>query len=266
MLRVMPNDDPYASPLHYDLEYADHLEDIPYYIGLAQRVGGPVLELGCGNGRITLAIAQSGVEVHGVDANPGMLADLERKRHAQPDAVRSRLHVERGDFRQLSGPPRYPLVILPFNTIHHCRDHRDVLALLRGVREVLLPGGRFAFDMYLPFPELYARDPAQRYGERTFIDPRDGETIASWEQSAWDPLTQIHHVHYVYDRGDGAPHEVHLDLRMFYPQELRALLDWAGFEVIAEASDFHGRALNAHATKWVLVTAPRDDAARAGPV
>jgi len=252
----MADDDPYRSPFHYDLEYADYDDDVPWYVDLARRAGGPVLELGCGTGRLTLPMAQAGATVHGVDASADMLTGLEAKLRGQPDAVRWRVRHERRDFRTIEGPARYPLVLLPFNTIHHCRDTADVKDVFGAIRRVLLPGGTFAMDCYLPWPELYARDPDQRYGERTWIDSRSGVPIDSWEQSSWDPVAQIHHVTYVYVPRGGQPHEVHLNLRMFYPQELRAAIAEAGWTIRHEAGDFRGKPLAPDATKLVLLLSP----------
>jgi SAM-dependent methyltransferase len=249
--------DPYDSPLHYDLEYVDQVADIRWYVELARRHGGPLLELGCGNGRITLPIARSGVEIHGVDRSRPMLDSLEDKLRSQPVSVRSLVHVEQADFLKLRGPARFPLVILPFNTIHHCATHRDVLSLLDGVRKVLLPGGTFALDFYLPAPELYGRDPKVRYGERTFTDPRTGAEITSWEQSGYDALGQVHNVRYIYRHANGKVHEVHLPLRVFFPQELRALLDWGGFAVSEEYAGFDRSPLRDDSSKWVMLLEPQ---------
>ena len=257
MLRVMSEEDPYSSPLHYDLEYRDKTEDIAWYVSLARSLGGPVLELGCGNGRITLEIARAGVEVHGIDNHPKMLQDLERKLRAAPEEVRLRVRYDRGDFLKLRGPARHPLVILPFNTIHHCHHHRDVLRLLSGVRSCLRPKGLFALDMYRPYPELYQRDPEERYCECDFTHPHTGAQIHSWEQSWYDPETQIHHVKYVYVNEDGTRHEVNLPLRVFYPKEFEALIDVGGFHVVAEYGDFHNGQVGPNSAKWVLVLLPR---------
>jgi SAM-dependent methyltransferase len=253
MLRSMSEHDPYRSPFHYDLEYADYTEDIDWYVDLARKAGGTVLELGCGTGRITLALAEAGATVHGVDENAAMLRALEQKLRGLPDVVRWRVRHEQRDFRTLEGPPRYPLVLLPFNTIHHCRDGADATAVFEAVGRVLLPGGRFALDCYLPWPELYARDPDQRYAERTWLDPRSGVPIDSWEQSRWDPDSSVHHVIYTYQARGQDPHVVHLDLRMFPLDELRALIEAAGWRIVHEASDFTGAAMAPESTKCVLV-------------
>jgi SAM-dependent methyltransferase len=215
-----------------------------------------VLELGCGTGRLTVPLAASGATVHGIDDNEAMLEALEHKLRGHPPAVRWRVRHERRDFRTLEGPPRFPLVLLPFNTVHHCRDGADVKAVLDAIRRVLQPTGRFGMDCYLPWPELYARDPSQRYGQRTWIDPRTRTPIESWEESWWDPAAQIHHVTYVYQPQTGPAHVVNLDLRMFWPDELRGLIAASGWTIEHEASDFHGKPLAPDSTKLVLVLRP----------
>jgi len=257
MLGAMSGEDPYRSPLHYDLEYRDKTEDIAWYVGLARSLGGPVLELGCGNGRITLEIARAGIEIHGLDNNVHMLQDLERKLQAAPEEVREKVHYDRGDFLELRGPARHPLVILPFNAVHHCHHHRDVLRLLTGVRSRLRPRGLFALDMYRPYPELHQRDPDEHYCECDFTHPHTGAQIHSWEQSWYDAENQVHHVKYVYENEDGSRHEVDLPLRVFYPKEFEALLDWAGFDVAAEYGNFDGGKVGGKSAKWVLVLRPR---------
>lgn len=253
----MPTDDLYADPALYDLEYAHQAEDVVHYLRLAARTAGPILELGCGNGRITVPLARAGCRVHGVDTSADMLDDLRRKLAVEDEALRGRITLSREDFRRLEVAGTYGLVLLPFNALHHCMTHHDVLDLLRGVRDRLAPDGRLALDLYLPDPTLYARDPGQRYEPRDFVDPRTGGRLQSWESGWYDVLQQIHHVRYIYRAGDGPERTVGIDLRMFYPQELRALLDWAGFEILSEAEDFDGHPLRAESLKWVLTLRAR---------
>jgi SAM-dependent methyltransferase len=249
--------DPYRNPGLYDLEYADLAEDVAWYRAIGARRGGPVLELGVGNGRIAIPLARDGVEVHGVDRSADMLSDLARKLADEPPDVRARVRVAMKDFRALEGPPRYGTVYLPFNAIHHLDGHRDVLELFEAVRRVLLPDGRFFLDCYLPDPELFGRDASARYGETEFSDPGSGERITSWEQSWYDPLEQIHHVVYTYQYPDGQAETVRLDLRVFYPRELLALVDLGGFDVVDAFGGFAREPIRASTTKWVAELAPR---------
>jgi len=249
--------DLYTDPSLYDLEYAHQAEDVVFYVQQARACQGPVLELGCGNGRIALPLARAGVHVHGVDRSSDMLADLARKVEGEPAPVQRHITWSQGDFAHLHVSGRYPLVLLPFNAIHHCHSHRDVLGLLRGVRERLAPDGRLILDLYLPDPSLYQREPGQRYEPRDFIDPRTGTHLRSWESGWYDPLTQIHHVRYIYRDAGGHERTVAIDMRMFYPQELRALIEWGGFVIRHQAEDFEGTELQPTSLKWVLELAPR---------
>ncbi len=250
---IAGDDDPYGLGPLYDLEYVNHTEDLRHYTDLAIESDGPVLELGCGTGRLLLSIAAMGFAVHGVDRSATMLAQLDEKLARQGAGIRSRVTFGRGDFQTWTPNRQYPLVLLPFNAIHHCRHRDEMVAMLGVVRRALAPGGIFALDCYLPDLELYDRDPDQRFEERIFEDPRTGARLRSWEQGWWDTKTQIHHVVYVYCHEDGREERAHLQFSMYELDELRATFTEAGFEIVNEASDFSGGALLADSLKWVGV-------------
>lgn len=258
-----PDDDPYDLPDLYDLEYRDHTEDLAWYGALASRVGGPVLELACGTGRLTLALARAGHEVHGVDLSEPMLRRLDRKLSAEPPEVRARVHTTRGDFRTWRGPRRHRLVLLPFNALHHCRDESELRAVFATCAAATSPGGLLAFDAYLADLDLYDRDPDERVEPRTFEHPDTGERIESWEQGWWEPEDRTYHVLYVYQRADGRRHRSHLQLRMFELDTIRDAARAAGFTIAHEACDFEGAPLGPDALKYVAV-ARRDAGSRPG--
>jgi len=129
--------------------------------------------------------------------------------------------------------------------------------VFNGVRQSLQPGGLFAMDCYLPDPTLYQRDPDRRYEQRHFIDPRTGGALTSWEQGHYDPLTQVHSVIYIYRDHLGVETHAQIDLRMFYPQELAALLDWANFEIVDQWSEFDRTPVEPNSLKLVWLLRPR---------
>src|SRR5262245_29895894 len=106
----------YEDPAYYTQAYKARLEDIRYYVGLAVANGGPILEYGCGNGRITLPIARAGVRVTGVDLSAPMLDDLRARLAAEPNSTRDLVRLKQGDMRELRLRERFPLVFCPFNT------------------------------------------------------------------------------------------------------------------------------------------------------
>lgn len=254
------DEDPYRDAVLYDLEYAGHEEDCRHYAALAKASGGPVLELGCGTGRLSVAMARTGVRVDGLDLSPSMLAGLDRRLTAASESVRERVRAWQADFRDVAHPPTqpgaYPLVVWPFNALHHCQGPEEIRQVLDGVRQVLAPGGRLAVDCYLPAIELYDRDPAERIEERDFVRPDTGEVLTSWEQGWWDPERRVHHVRYVYRRADGTEHHTQLQLRMYPLSELLALFREAGWTLLRQAQDFEGAPVQEGALKWVGLLEP----------
>ena len=69
----------YSDPEIYDLENSDFEPDGPFILALAKKLGGAMLELGCGTGRVTIPLAQNGVEIVGLDIVPGMVERARQK-------------------------------------------------------------------------------------------------------------------------------------------------------------------------------------------
>lgn len=259
--------DPYDDALLYDLEYADHVEDIAFYVDRARNAAGRVLELGCGTGRLTVPIARAGVDVVGVDRSQPMLDALHARLAREAPAVRARLRASCADYATVdpdavgpsAGPDRFRAVIWPFNALHHCRDEAAVDAMLVRISGWLGGGGRVALDCYLPDRELYDRDPEGRFEHRTFAHPVTGVTLDSWEQGWWDEAAKVHHVVYVYRWPDGTERRTHLQLRMFELLELYRMFDRGGWRIVREASDFTGRPVVTGALKWVGVLARKGE-------
>lgn len=114
----MPNDGNLyrAGARFYDLDPRDNVtHDLPFYLEYAAHADGPVLELGCGTGRVALTLARAGHSVTGLDLSNTML-DLFREKHAReaPD-VRDRLRIVHGHMADFRLDERFALVIMPYN-------------------------------------------------------------------------------------------------------------------------------------------------------
>ena len=131
----------------YDAVYA-HIRDgtdDTFYLDRMVEAGGPVLEIGCGTGRLLRRALGRGVDAWGVDASPAMVA---RCRAQLPSAQQARVVV--ADAVSLRLDRRFALVTAPFRVLSHVSAVEDQLRLLAAVREHLLPGGAFVFDLYVP--------------------------------------------------------------------------------------------------------------------
>jgi SAM-dependent methyltransferase len=135
----------------YDPWSVSVTEDVQFYVDLAVGSGGPVLELGVGTGRIAVPTAVAGVPVIGVDSSAGML-EVCRER-GELAGVADLLDLRLGDLREPPVGERVPLVTSPFRSFLHLADDEQRLAALRAARELLLPGGRLAFDVFQPSRE-----------------------------------------------------------------------------------------------------------------
>lgn len=249
----MAVNDPYDDAGLYDLEYADMVEDLAWYVDRARAARGPVLELGCGTGRLTLPIARAGVPVLGVDRAGAMLDRLREKLAGEAPGVRARVTTRLADWLGAEPPAPVSGILWPFNALHHSPDADAIVQVLQRATGWCTPEARLSLDCYLPDRELYSRDPDERYELRTFTDPRTGEPLESWEQGWWDEQARIHHVIYVYRRRDGTETRTHLKLRMFELDELNAAFRAGGWALERACGDFRGTPLGPRALKWVGV-------------
>jgi SAM-dependent methyltransferase len=161
----------------YDPWSASVTEDISFYVDEALASGGPVVELGVGTGRVAIPTALAGIDVIGVDSSEGMLAVCAE--HARQAGVSERLHLRQGDLRAPPVTERVQLVTCPFRAFLHLASDEDRLQALGAVRELLMPGGRFVFDIFEPSPEDIAETDGRWIEREPGIEER-----ADWDLEA----------------------------------------------------------------------------------
>lgn len=139
----------------YDLDMAANNpgRDIAIYAELARRTCGPVLELGCGTGRISLVLAGTGVSVVGLDSSAGMLRGFRWKRRTSRGEVRRHTQIVHADMRDFELEQRFRLVICAFSAFTYLTADDDVRRCLDCVRRHLQPDGLFALDVFIPAME-----------------------------------------------------------------------------------------------------------------
>lgn len=133
--------EPYGTENIYELT-GGFPDDIPFYLELARGCGGPVLELGCGTGRVLLPLAAEGFEVTGIDRSPAMLGAARDR--LQAAGLKAALHE--GDMRDFDLPQRFSLIIIPYCSVIYLLEEEDRRRSLRAVRRHLATGGLLAFD------------------------------------------------------------------------------------------------------------------------
>jgi SAM-dependent methyltransferase len=238
----------YESPRDYEALFNPGLQDLPFYLAVASQAAGPVLDLGCGTGRLLWPLRQAGIQVEGLDASEPMLEACREEGHRQ--GLAAPLH--RADWRRFQLGRQFAAVFLPFNGLQHLLTAQDLAQFFERLRAHLLPGGLFAFDLHLPQVALLARDPSERFGVEEGPTTADGQRVIA-EQSRYDPLTQVWTQTWTLANGQGDTRELSLELRQFFPEELRALLQREGFQVTQRWAGFAQEALSTSSLRQVLL-------------
>lgn len=260
----------YRDGRHYDALNSFLVADIPFYVEEARRasqvidvppyrkergkVGHPVLELACGTGRLTIPIAQSGVEIVGLDLSPSMLA------HARTKAEAAGVKIEfvEGDCREFDLGRKFALIFMAFNSMQHLHDYESLAPLFRNVRKHLAEGGRFVFDVFNPKISILARAAGERHLERAYQDPEGKGTMTFENSMVYDDAAQVSHIQcYFVRRGpDGEELDVRVEqlhLRSFFPQELDLLVRSQGFEIVEKFGNFERKPFASGEPKQVVV-------------
>ena len=226
----------------YDAENADMVEDLGLYDELAAEYGDPILDVGCGTGRVMLHLAAEGHRVVGVDHAAAMLARGQRRLDATPELVPHVTFVQ-GDVLDADLPETpYKLVIVPYNGFMHFNEQASQLAALRRFHAALEPGGLLVLDLPNAGEAFGTQDDNALALERTFIEPETGHLVMQQSVSTLDRVAQQLHITWIYDE-IGAEGVVQrtlapLLLRYVFAAELDLLLAAAGFEKVTAYGDY----------------------------
>ncbi len=217
----------------FSAQYAEFAQDLPMWQRLAREAGGPILEIGCGDGRVMRMLAREGFEVTGIDTNPAMLP---RARQGLSQKTRSRVHLLEQDVRSMDLPDRYRLIIAPCNTLAGLTDP-DLSRALAQLRIHLQPGGSLAFEV--PSPGDDTADPDEPLS--AFLEPESGNPIQVYAQQETDADGKRAVVTWRYDEllADGSVRSWLLPTTFYLrqPEDYAGLLTSAGF---TEVSFFGG--------------------------
>jgi SAM-dependent methyltransferase len=219
---------------YYDVEHDALTADVALYCELARAAGGgPVLELGCGTGRVLAGLVRSGHTAVGVDCSSVMLARAEdRLRRLDPAGARWR--VVASDVRDLALPERFRLALAPLDLLGYFPTADDQLGALAVVGRQLYPEGQLAIDVAFP-PGAFLGQPEGVLVHQWSHWEASGALVSKWWLRQIDAARQLQHLTALYDVTvpDGTLRRwVHeLTLRYYYRYELEWLLQQAGFRV-----------------------------------
>jgi SAM-dependent methyltransferase len=237
-------------------------DDVEFFRSVAAETGGPILELGCGTGRVSVPLASWGFDVVGLDRSPAMLARAEAKRAGLEPNARDRLRFVEGDMASSVVEGGFGLVFAAGRVFMFLLTPDAQLAALRSIRGQLRPGGLVAIDLFDPRYDLLVGHDADAAEDRgTYTNPETGRPVrVTVLTRRVDRIAQVLEERWQFEELDELGHagrsEIEeLNLRWTFRTEMRHLLTLAGFEPVAEYSDF-GRSAPAYGLEQIWVARP----------
>jgi ubiquinone/menaquinone biosynthesis C-methylase UbiE len=255
--------DDYAD--YYDWENAQTVgrRDIAFWSAFAQgaparRAGGPapILELGCGTGRVAIPVARKGATVIGIDRSASMLA--RGRQRVRRSRLQSRVKLIRGDIRHLPFPDRsFPLVMAPYGILQSLLDERVLTATLKEVQRVLTRRGTFGLELVADLPAW------DEYSKRTSLRGEKGPNgkpivlVESVKQDRKNHITRFEQ-EFVEGRGKSATRKkFSLAFRTLSVPQMVQRLEKAGLEVSALLGDYQGGPWDLRADVWIILARRR---------
>lgn len=221
--------------------------DIDFFVSAATAAGSPVLEIGCGTGRVLIPIARAGVDIVGLDLSRQMLAVCRQRLAAEPDDVRRRARLVEADMRALDLGLRFTLAMIPFRPFQHLLTVEDQLSCLASVYRHLHDDGRLILDLFNPSLDMLVNRPVGQEldEEPPFVTPDGRHVTRRHKTVGHNRFTQVSDYELIYDvtHPDGRQERlVHaFSLRQTFRYEAEHLLIRAGFDVEHLYADYDKR-------------------------
>jgi SAM-dependent methyltransferase len=232
-------------------EFYDHVnpyrgrQDVRFFVEMAQNSDGPVLEIGCGTGRVLIPTARAGVEIVGLDASPPMLSVCKRKLSRESEFVQKKVTgLVEGDMRSFDLRRQFSLVTVPFRPFHHLLSVEDQISCLRSIHRHLVTNGRLVLDVFNPSLPILTDDRyLAEHGEEPEFITDDGRRVVRRARIVardhYRQVTDIELIYYV-THPDGCEERlVHrFSWRYLFRYEVEHLLTRCGFDLEEVYADY----------------------------
>lgn len=238
-MKYVMNDYDNRTALYYD-SLVTETGDIDFYLCEARKTPGPVLELGCGTGRVLVAIANAGIEVYGLDISESMLQIARTKFSRTNSGEAGSVVLLRADMRQFKIAERFSLVIIPFRSFQYLLNPSDQRMALDCIHRHMKNGGKLIFNICQPKAREFASDLAPDRSPMKLlarVPLPGGKTILRvWNSQSISPDEQ--RIEYELRFEEMSPdgrlicrHNMFSQMRYTGRYEMEHLLELAGFKV-----------------------------------
>ena len=234
----------------YDAFHSTYVADLAFFLKIAKRHRGPVLEVACGTGRVGIELIRAKADYFGIDMSDSMLARFGKKWEAL--GLGGEPPFRQGDMRDFDLRRRFGIVLITHNSLQHAYLDDEALQVFGCCRRHLAPDGRLVFDVFNPDRRILERDPEKRHPLDKFLDEARGEWCEVSESNRYDPASKVNHIQWFYRYEKGEERTIRLEMRQFFPQEMDGLVEKAGFRIVNKWGDFVGSGFSTASPRQVF--------------
>ena len=237
----------------YDEVYSFVDYDIAFYLKKSNQLGGKVLEIGCGTGRVTIPMLEAGADITAIDYSQKMLERLETK----VGNIDAPIEIILQDVRSLNLKNRYNLIIFPYRGFQSLLSVEDQINALTSMRNHLNLEGRLIIDLFVPSRDLFDQKSDIFYHLKDF-EYGDKGAKALHHRSIFDHHNQLIHTQLSISESEGEQitlkRYANFTLRYLYTDEAKYLFEFCGFKIEKIDGDYDGTPYNRDSdeTIWSL--------------
>ncbi len=253
-MKIEDIDHIYRDGKHYDCLFGE--PNMSFWLDIISAFGDPVLELGCGTGKVTIPIAEAGYSIMGIDLSEAMLQHARQKTQHHEFPISFKL----GDMTSFEEDQKFKVIILPSNNLAHLMDYREAKNCFLRVSDHLDEDGVFVIDAFVPSIAILNKSSEEIETISEYDDPEGNGRIEITGTAIYESDTQIRRITTQRKSADGTLSKGHLNMRMYFPQELEALLDSCGFSVVEKYGNYQKDDFSAQSNKQIIVAKKKDEA------
>lgn len=253
--------DPYLTiAAYYDALHASLNDDVGLLLSLAAN-GDPILELGCGTGRLLLPLARAGYRVVGLDRSMPMLRYARNRLRQAPQSVRRRVDLFCADMGEFAlAREQFALALIPYNTLMHL-DASALVSTCSNARRHLAPDGQLFIDVANPFAVEQTPNDHFLTLERTFDDPQSGNVVVVMASNDLDATRQRLCITWIFDaappQGGAIDRQVaRVDYHYYFPHQLELALHEAGLDIVDMYGNYRLDPYTEDADRLLLLARP----------
>ena len=208
-----------------------------FYLEVIQKYGQPVLDVGCGTGRLLLDYLQQGIDIDGVDNSPEMLAICQRK----SEDLKLKAGLYEQYLEQLEIPRKYQTILIPSSSLQLIIEPELVELAMKRLKDHLLPGGRLVASIMTLWKD---GEPLELDWEKTAVRQEDGVIFRRVARSRFDPTSACEATEDLYQKISGDEvvleerHQRSPATRSYSQSQVKELFERSGYQNVQLFSEF----------------------------